>query len=206
MFAGLNLLRLLVANRIAEFHTELELIPAEVGRCKGLSACYVWVLLHELTLNRGEVSFAVEKSVLMLLTSVLLLLSEVGTARLLQGTAVPRVASVLQLVQWHDGSMPSSLTVLALLTLLAATVCSWRYALCTGHDRAPLGQRGAAGAVALGPPLTVVVAAVFLLPFCAQGMTVPQVASAAQLQQWLMDLCRCFLLLLCCCCLFTCRA
>jgi hypothetical protein len=30
MFAGLNLLRLLVANRIAEFHTELELIPAEV--------------------------------------------------------------------------------------------------------------------------------------------------------------------------------
>lgn len=29
MFAGLNLLRLLVANRIAEFHTELELIPAE---------------------------------------------------------------------------------------------------------------------------------------------------------------------------------
>lgn len=26
-FAGLNLLRLLVANRIAEFHTELELIP-----------------------------------------------------------------------------------------------------------------------------------------------------------------------------------
>jgi hypothetical protein len=28
---GLNLLRLLVANRIAEFHTELELIPPEVG-------------------------------------------------------------------------------------------------------------------------------------------------------------------------------
>ncbi len=31
MFAGLNLLRLLVANRIAEFHTELELIPEEVS-------------------------------------------------------------------------------------------------------------------------------------------------------------------------------
>eukprot|EP00882_Tetradesmus_deserticola_P005573 GHRQ01005867.1.p1 GENE.GHRQ01005867.1~~GHRQ01005867.1.p1 ORF type:complete len:264 (+),score=140.06 GHRQ01005867.1:234-1025(+) len=29
MFAGLDLLRLLVANRIAEFHTELELLPAE---------------------------------------------------------------------------------------------------------------------------------------------------------------------------------
>lgn len=28
---GLNLLRLLVQNRIAEFHTELELIPPEVG-------------------------------------------------------------------------------------------------------------------------------------------------------------------------------
>jgi hypothetical protein len=31
VFAGLNLLRLLVANRIAEFHTELELIPDEVS-------------------------------------------------------------------------------------------------------------------------------------------------------------------------------
>lgn len=30
---GLNLLRLLVQNRIAEFHTELEVIPTEVGRC-----------------------------------------------------------------------------------------------------------------------------------------------------------------------------
>eukprot|EP00879_Flechtneria_rotunda_P005182 GHRR01005464.1.p1 GENE.GHRR01005464.1~~GHRR01005464.1.p1 ORF type:complete len:238 (+),score=85.86 GHRR01005464.1:228-941(+) len=29
VFAGLNLLRLLVANRIAEFHTELELIPEQ---------------------------------------------------------------------------------------------------------------------------------------------------------------------------------
>ena len=28
---GLNLMRLLVENRIAEFHTELELIPDEVG-------------------------------------------------------------------------------------------------------------------------------------------------------------------------------
>lgn len=28
--AGLNLLRLLVQNRISEFHTELELIPSEV--------------------------------------------------------------------------------------------------------------------------------------------------------------------------------
>lgn len=28
---SLNLLRLLVQNRIAEFHTELELLPAEVG-------------------------------------------------------------------------------------------------------------------------------------------------------------------------------
>lgn len=31
VFAGLNLLRLLLANRIAEFHTELELIPEQVG-------------------------------------------------------------------------------------------------------------------------------------------------------------------------------
>ena len=31
---GLNLLRLLVQNRIAEFHTELELIPAAVGPCQ----------------------------------------------------------------------------------------------------------------------------------------------------------------------------
>lgn len=30
LIAGLNLLRLLVQNRIAEFHTELELIPQEV--------------------------------------------------------------------------------------------------------------------------------------------------------------------------------
>lgn len=30
VFAGLNLLRLLLANRIAEFHTELELIPEQV--------------------------------------------------------------------------------------------------------------------------------------------------------------------------------
>jgi 26S proteasome regulatory subunit N12 len=31
VFAGLNLLRLLLANRIAEFHTELELIPEQVS-------------------------------------------------------------------------------------------------------------------------------------------------------------------------------
>ena len=31
LITGLNLLRLLVQNRIAEFHTELELIPQEVG-------------------------------------------------------------------------------------------------------------------------------------------------------------------------------
>ena len=31
LIAGLNLLRLLVQNRIAEFHTELELIPQEVS-------------------------------------------------------------------------------------------------------------------------------------------------------------------------------
>jgi len=30
---GLNLLRLLVQNRVAEFHTELELIPQEVCLC-----------------------------------------------------------------------------------------------------------------------------------------------------------------------------
>ena len=30
LIIGLNLLRLLVQNRIAEFHTELELIPDEV--------------------------------------------------------------------------------------------------------------------------------------------------------------------------------
>lgn len=33
LIVGLNLLRLLVQNRIAEFHTELELIPQEVGSC-----------------------------------------------------------------------------------------------------------------------------------------------------------------------------
>jgi hypothetical protein len=32
MMLGLNLLRLLTQNRIAEFHTELELVPKEVGR------------------------------------------------------------------------------------------------------------------------------------------------------------------------------
>lgn len=37
MFAGLNLLRLLLANRIAEFHTELELIPEQV-RLQGAQA------------------------------------------------------------------------------------------------------------------------------------------------------------------------
>ena len=31
LLAGLNLLRLLVQNRIAEFHTELELLPQEVS-------------------------------------------------------------------------------------------------------------------------------------------------------------------------------
>lgn len=31
MMLGLNLLRLLTQNRIAEFHTELELVPPEVG-------------------------------------------------------------------------------------------------------------------------------------------------------------------------------
>lgn len=34
MFAGLNLLRLLLANRIAEFHTELELIPEQGMACE----------------------------------------------------------------------------------------------------------------------------------------------------------------------------
>ncbi len=36
---GLNLLRLLVQNRIAEFHTELELIPPEVGWLRPLRSC-----------------------------------------------------------------------------------------------------------------------------------------------------------------------
>jgi hypothetical protein len=31
MMAGLNLLRLLTQNRVAEFHTELELVPKQVG-------------------------------------------------------------------------------------------------------------------------------------------------------------------------------
>lgn len=35
VFAGLNLLLLLLANRIAEFHTELELIPEQVRRTGG---------------------------------------------------------------------------------------------------------------------------------------------------------------------------
>ena len=30
---GLNLMRLLVQNRIAEFHTELEVLPAEASAC-----------------------------------------------------------------------------------------------------------------------------------------------------------------------------
>jgi hypothetical protein len=33
LLLSLNLLRLLVQNRIAEFHTELELLPPEVGNC-----------------------------------------------------------------------------------------------------------------------------------------------------------------------------
>jgi hypothetical protein len=36
---GLNLLRLLVANRIAEFHTELELIPPEVRELQSIGGC-----------------------------------------------------------------------------------------------------------------------------------------------------------------------
>ena len=35
---GLNLLRLLVQNRIAEFHTELELLPQQV--CLPISGCF----------------------------------------------------------------------------------------------------------------------------------------------------------------------
>jgi 26S proteasome regulatory subunit N12 len=31
VIVALNLMRLLVQNRIAEFHTELELLPADVG-------------------------------------------------------------------------------------------------------------------------------------------------------------------------------
>jgi hypothetical protein len=45
VFCGLNLLRLLLANRIAEFHTELELIPEQVRRCCAralLCACGWW--------------------------------------------------------------------------------------------------------------------------------------------------------------------
>lgn len=36
---GLNLLRLLVQNRVAEFHTELEEIPAEVGFMRVSNVC-----------------------------------------------------------------------------------------------------------------------------------------------------------------------
>lgn len=38
LITGLNLLRLLVQNRIAEFHTELELIPQQVST----SALMLW--------------------------------------------------------------------------------------------------------------------------------------------------------------------
>ena len=39
---GLNLMRLLVQNRIAEFHTELEVLPAEASACPclRLNACH----------------------------------------------------------------------------------------------------------------------------------------------------------------------
>ena len=37
LITGMNLLRLLVQNRIAEFHTELELIPQEVCATAGHS-------------------------------------------------------------------------------------------------------------------------------------------------------------------------
>ncbi len=43
LVTGLNLLRLLVQNRIAEFHTELELLPQQVlvisSLARGLHAC-----------------------------------------------------------------------------------------------------------------------------------------------------------------------
>lgn len=52
VFAGLNLLRLLVANRIAEFHTELELIPDEVS---GRLVCnlFAFYLLEYILLTLG---------------------------------------------------------------------------------------------------------------------------------------------------------
>ncbi len=37
---GLDLLRLLVQNRIAEFHTELELLTPEVGGWEAPEACW----------------------------------------------------------------------------------------------------------------------------------------------------------------------
>jgi hypothetical protein len=40
VFAGLNLLRLLLANRIAEFHTELELIPDQVSKALCILGCW----------------------------------------------------------------------------------------------------------------------------------------------------------------------
>ena len=55
LITGLNLLRLLVQNRIAEFHTELELIPQEVGAWSPASfmlysAILLKVMLGPLTL------------------------------------------------------------------------------------------------------------------------------------------------------------
>lgn len=51
---GLNLLRLLVQNRIAEFHTELELIPPEVSQ--GLSVGTSCLLGDSILVFRGKCS------------------------------------------------------------------------------------------------------------------------------------------------------
>jgi hypothetical protein len=50
VFAGLNLLRLLLANRIAEFHTELELIPDQV-----IKNCLCFVRLNTDAAYNGAV-------------------------------------------------------------------------------------------------------------------------------------------------------
>ena len=57
LLAGLNLLRLLVQNHIAEFHTELELLPQEVLRplcCRSLSRVPHAVSIPHHTLNTNE--------------------------------------------------------------------------------------------------------------------------------------------------------
>jgi hypothetical protein len=51
---GLNLLRLLTQNRIAEFHAELELVPKEVGLKRGGGGGWWACVLAACVVGRGS--------------------------------------------------------------------------------------------------------------------------------------------------------